>query len=167
LAGELVVGRTLRKRCRRGDYEIRLDTAFDEVVARCAAAPRPDQDGTWITDDMARAYSELHRLGFAHSAEAWRAGELVGGLYGVCLGAVFCGESMFAAAPDASKVAFVTLVAQLQRWGVPLIDCQVATEHLARFGARDWPRARFLAALQDALQVPTRRGRWELDEREQ
>jgi leucyl/phenylalanyl-tRNA--protein transferase len=113
---------------------------------------------------MIEAYTELHRRGVAHSAETWRGGELVGGLYGVSLGAAFFGESMFARASDASKVAFVALVRQLARWGIELVDCQVRTEHLARFGATEWPRDRFLAVLEDALETPTKAGRWRLAE---
>ncbi len=134
------------------------------MIDACAATQRPGQGGTWITPEMIDAYEELHRRGLAHSAEAWCDGELVGGLYGVSLGAAFFGESMFACAPDASKVAFVTLVHQLARWGVELIDCQVHTAHLARFGAAPWPRARFLAALEAALKTPTRLGRWRIEE---
>jgi leucyl/phenylalanyl-tRNA--protein transferase len=163
LAKELYVGRSLAKEIRRAKYEIRLDTAFRAVIEACALVPRPDQDGTWITDEMMDAYVELHRLGFAHSAEAWLDGELVGGLYGVSLGAAFFGESMFANAPDASKVAFVTLVRQLERWGIELIDCQVKTSHLTRFGATEWPRVRFLKALEEALEKPTRKGGWQLE----
>lgn len=163
-AGSLHVGRSLAKTLRRGPYEIRLDTAFREVLQACAEAPRPGQSGTWITDEMMDAYGVLHELGLAHSAEAWSDGELVGGLYGVSLGAAFFGESMFARAPDASKLAFVTLVRQLDRWGIGLIDCQVHTDHLARFGATEWPRARFLPALAASLRLqPTRRGAWHLD----
>ncbi len=103
---------------------------------------------------------QLHGLGLAHSIEAWRGPELVGGLYGVSLGAAFFGESMFAAAPDASKVAFVTLCERLVAWGFHFVDCQVRTEHLARFGAADWPRAQFLDALRVALARPTVRGSW-------
>jgi leucyl/phenylalanyl-tRNA---protein transferase len=162
-AGEIQVGRSLAKTIRRGTYEVRLDTAFRSVVEACAEAPRPGQDGTWIMPEMMDAYTELHRRGVAHSAEAWLDGELAGGLYGVSLGAAFFGESMFARAPDASKVAFVTLVRQLARWGIDLVDCQVHTDHLARFGASEWPRPRFLAALEEALQTPTRAGPWQLD----
>jgi len=162
-SADLVVSRTLRKTLRRGQYRVTLDTAFDRVIRACADAPRPGQQGTWITDDMVRAYRRLHELGYAHSAEAWLDGELAGGLYGVSLGAGFFGESMFARADDASKVAFVTLVEQLGRWGIDLIDCQVHTEHLARFGAVEWPRERFLARLAAALEKPTRSGRWRLD----
>lgn len=144
---DLRVNRSLRKSMRRRPYRLSLDTAFSEVIIRCAEIPRPGQDGTWITHDMIDAYRRLHALGHAHSVEAWAGDALVGGVYGVSIGAMFCGESMFAVAPDASKIAFVALVEQLQRWGYELIDCQVHTEHLARFGAVEWPRQRFLARL--------------------
>lgn len=163
LAPELHVSRSLRRTLARGRFEVRLDTAFDEVVAACAEAPRAGQDGTWITGDMRAAYGELHRLGFAHSAESWLEGRLVGGLYGVSLGAAFFGESMFAREPDASKVAFVTLVRQIAAWGIPLVDCQVHTTHLASLGAYEVSRPRFLAALRRALRRPTRPGPWRLD----
>jgi leucyl/phenylalanyl-tRNA--protein transferase len=163
LADELYVSRSLRKTIRKGLYRLTLDTVFARVIDACARVPRPGQPGTWITRDMREAYVELHRRGLAHSAEAWEGDGLVGGVYGVSLGAAFFGESMFAAAPDASKVAFVALVRQLQRWGIRLIDCQVYTEHLERFGAREWPRADFLAALREALKTPTRRGPWSFD----
>ncbi|RMH42571.1 MAG: leucyl/phenylalanyl-tRNA--protein transferase [Deltaproteobacteria bacterium] len=161
--GALHVPRSLRKRMRRGTYTVTLDTAFDEVIRRCADTPRPGQSGTWITPNMVEAYTELHHLGFAHSAEAWLDGQLAGGLYGVSLGGAFFGESMFAAAPDASKVAFVTLVDQLARWEFDLVDCQVHTDHLARFGATLWPRARYLERLRECLRKPTRRGAWQID----
>ncbi len=154
------VPRSLEKRVRRGDYEIRWDTAFDDVVRACAETPRPNQSGTWIDTDMAVAYGRLHELGYAHSIEAWKDDELVGGLYGVSIGGVFFGESMFAHAPDASKVAFAALISRLVEWEIDLVDCQVRTEHLARFGADDWPRERFLEALQKALEAPTRKGSW-------
>ncbi len=163
-AGEIQVGRSLAKTLRRGTYEVRLDTAFRSVVEACAQAPRPGQDGTWIVPEMIDAYAELHRQGVAHSAEAWQDGELKGGLYGVSLGTAFFGESMFARGPDASKVAFVTLVRQLARWGIDLVDCQVHTDHLERFGASEWPRPRFLAALAEAVKAPTRPGPWRLEE---
>lgn len=159
----LTVGRSLRKTLRKDPYRVTLDRAFSGVMAGCARAPRPGQEGTWISRGFRRAYGELHRLGLAHSVEAWQGRELVGGVYGVSLGAAFFGESMFARAPDASKVAFVRLVEQLARWEMKLIDCQVHTEHLARFGAREWPRARYLRALREALQAPTRRGPWAFD----
>jgi leucyl/phenylalanyl-tRNA--protein transferase len=144
---DLRVGRSLRKVIRRHPYELRLDTAFGQVIRRCAEVPRPGQDGTWITEEMIAAYESLHALGHAHCVEAWSDGELVGGAYGICVGGVFCGESMFALAPDASKVAFVALVRQLELWGVDVIDCQVHTEHLERFGAVHWSRSRFLEEL--------------------
>jgi leucyl/phenylalanyl-tRNA--protein transferase len=163
-ADDLMVGRSLRKAIRRSALRITLDTAFDAVIRACAAVPREGQGGTWITEDMIEAYGRLHELGWAHSAEAWDGGRLVGGLYGVSLGAAFFGESMFALAPDASKIAFVRVVQQLRAWDIPLIDCQVHTDHLERFGATEWSRKRFLARLAVALRSPTRRGRWRFDE---
>lgn len=160
---ELRIGRSLRKRIRKQPYEIRFDTSFREVVERCAEAYRPGQHGTWITDEMVGAYVDLHEAGLAHSAEAYLDGQLVGGLYGVSLGRVFCGESMFATQPDASKIAFVTLIAQLKRWGCQLVDCQVHTDHLARFGAREVPRGVFLEQLSGVVRGPTRQGRWKLE----
>ncbi len=159
-AAELHVSRSLGRTLRRGTFRITFDAAFGRVIDACAAAGRPGQQGTWITAEMRRAYKRLHRLGYAHSAEAWQGDRFAGGLYGVSLGGAFFGESMFAHAPDASKAVFVTLVRRLQLWGITLIDCQVATEHLERFGAREWPRERFLAELAQALELPTRRGSW-------
>ena len=163
LAERLRVPRSLGKTLKKAPYRLTLDTAFAEVIEACASVRRPGQRGTWITPAMKAAYRELHRRGLAHSAEAWRDERLVGGLYGVSLGAAFFGESMFAKASDASKVAFVALVRQLARWDITLIDCQVHTEHLARFGAEEWPRARYLEALAEALRHHTRRGRWTLE----
>lgn len=163
MAGELRVSRSLRKVLRRAPFEITLDGAFPRVLSACAECKRPRQRGTWITAEMRVAYERLHALGFAHSVEAWQGGELVGGLYGVSLGACFFGESMFALRSDASKIAFATLVRQLERWGIDLVDCQVHTQHLARFGAREWPRTRFLESLARRLGHGTRRGRWRLD----
>lgn len=160
---DIHVGRSLEKSIRRGLYEVRLDTAFRQVIRGCSQKDRPNQDGTWITEEMIEGYVALHRRGLAHSIEAWRGDELVGGLYGISLGAAFFGESMFAEAPDASKVAFATLVRQLDRWGFDFVDCQVHTEHLERFGAIEWSRKRFLAALKLALKKPTRIGPWRLD----
>jgi len=160
---ELIVNRSLRKAIRREPYELKLDTAFGEVLRGCAAAPRPGQSGTWLIPEMVTAYERMHELGFAHSAEAWKDGQLVGGLYGVGLGGCFFGESMFARAPDASKIVFTALVRQLAAWGVKLIDCQVHTEHLDRFGAREVPRTEFLALLGEALEESTRRGAWSFD----
>lgn len=160
---ELKINRSLRKNLRRLRYEVRLDTAFRDVIRACAAVSRPDQDGTWINDEMIAGYVALHERGYAHSVEAWSGGELVGGMYGVSLGAAFFGESMFAKASDASKVAFVHLVKQLERWDFHFLDCQVHTDHLDRFGATQWPREVFLAALEDALEAKSRLGKWRFD----
>ncbi len=157
---ELHVSKSLQKLIAKQTFEVRYDTAFAEVIRRCAAVRRPGQRGTWITGEMVRAYERLHETGFAHSAEAWHEGRLVGGLYGVSLGAAFFGESMFTQRPNASKVAFVHLVRQLHAWEFQLVDCQVYTGHLARFGATPWPRARFLDSLANALTAPTRQGPW-------
>jgi leucyl/phenylalanyl-tRNA---protein transferase len=159
---EVHVGRTLRKQLRKSELRISLDEAFTEVIDACAHQPRSGQDGTWITDELRHGYVRLHQLGFAHSVEAWRDDELVGGLYGVSLGGAFFGESMFSRRSGASKVAFVTLCASLVRWGFDFVDCQVHTPHLQSLGATEWRRADFLAALAVALQKPTRRGPWTL-----
>lgn len=159
---KLHISASLGKAILREPYAITLDTAFGEVIEGCAAARSPDEPGTWITAGMIEAYGELHRQGYAHSAEAWKGETLAGGLYGVSLGGMFFGESMFARKPDASKIAFVSLVRQLQRRGIALIDCQVYTQHLARFGAVEWPRKRYLAALAMSLEKPTQRGKWNL-----
>jgi leucyl/phenylalanyl-tRNA---protein transferase len=160
---QLHVPKSLAKLLRQGRFEVKLDTAFAEVIDACATSRRPGQRGTWITRDMRDAYVRLHQLGFAHSAESYLGGTLVGGLYGVSLGSVFFGESMFAQVADASKVAFASLARQLGAWSFSLIDCQQETDHLARFGAEAWPRATFLARLAEGLGDPTRRGRWALD----
>ncbi|TVQ94987.1 MAG: leucyl/phenylalanyl-tRNA--protein transferase [Deltaproteobacteria bacterium] len=161
---ELYVGRSLRKRLRKRPYKITFDRAFDDVIGACAAIPRPGQGGTWITDRMQEAYRALHRAGIAHSVEAWSPdGALVGGLYGVNTGRCFAGESMFAKADDASKISFVHLCLQLQRWGVGLVDCQMHTEHLARFGAREIPRQHFLQLLEGLVEHPPPSLPWRFD----
>jgi leucyl/phenylalanyl-tRNA--protein transferase len=162
-AGDLHVPKRLERTMRRRPFRVTLDTAFGRVIEACARQERPGQEGTWITPQMLEAYTELHRLGWAHSAEAWQGDELAGGLYGVSLGGAFFGESMFALVPDASKIAFVELVRELSRRGIRLIDCQVYTEHLARFGARQWPRGRYLAALARSLRKPPWRGTWSFE----
>jgi leucyl/phenylalanyl-tRNA---protein transferase len=139
---ELHLRRSLRKRLRRHDYEVRVDTAFREVITACSA-PRDEQGGTWISAQMIDAYCALHREGCAHSVETWIDGELAGGLYGVALGRVFFG--------DASKIAFAHLVRQLERWGCGLIDCQMRTDHLASFGAREIPRRVFATRLAELI----------------
>lgn len=154
LPGRLHVSRSLEKVLRRGTYRLSADTAFAEVVEACAHVPRPGQDGTWITEDMQEAYRTLHRLGHAHSVEAWSGDTLVGGFYGVAVGRIFFGESMFARAPDASKAAFARAARALFDAGCMLIDCQVETDHLARFGAVELPRRRFLQLLTAGLSGP-------------
>jgi leucyl/phenylalanyl-tRNA--protein transferase len=160
---DLHVGRSLTKRERARPFDLRMDSAFRAVIEACSKASRPDQDGTWITSEMIDAYVVLHELGFAHSVEAWEGDRLVGGLYGVSLGRSFFGESMFAVAADASKLAFAALVRQLDAWGFDFIDCQVETEHLARFGATNATRREFLEMLARALEGETRRGVWTFD----
>ena len=159
---ELKISRSLRKVLKKRDYEIRADTAFAEVMKGCAA-PRRGQPGTWITPDMMQAYQELHRMGLAHSLETRIGGKLAGGLYGVALGHVFFGESMFARRTDASKIAFVHLVKQLSRWGFGLIDCQMKTAHLASFGAREIPRKQFTRTLEELINYTGIPGKWRLD----
>lgn len=159
----LHVPRSLAKIIRRGDFEVRVDTAFSEVMRQCSLVKRPGQRGSWITRRYMEGLQQLFDTGHAHSVEAWQAGELVGGLYGLSIGQAFFGESMFALRPDASKVAFATFVRQLAAWGVELVDCQQETDHLRRFGADAWPRARFLDALASAVKKPGRVGRWALE----
>ena len=151
---ELHVSRSLRKRMRHGDYQATFDKAFTEVIQGCAG-PRSYADGTWITTPMQDAYIRLHEMGVAHSVEVWQQGQLVGGLYGLAMGELFFGESMFSRATDASKVGFVTLVERLREWGFALIDCQMPTRHLESFGARSIPRAAFAEALAMHLDRPS------------
>ena len=157
------ISRSLAKRLRRGDYAVTMDTDFPAVVERCAA-PRKG-GGTWITPAMRSAYAHLAELGFAHSVETWCEGDLVGGLYGVSLGRMFFGESMFSKRPDASKVALAHLSRQLAAWDFELIDCQIVNDHLASLGARPMPRADFLDRLARNRHVCTRRHRWRFDPR--
>ncbi len=159
----LHISRSLRKTLKQRSLEVRVDTAFTAVIEQCSKVPRPGQDGTWIDAEMLEAYSRLHELGFAHSIEAWQGTELVGGLYGISLGAAFFGESMFSTKSDASKVALVHLVVLLKAWDFDFIDCQVHTPHLERMGAEEWPREQFLQALRRSLEAPTRQGSWTRD----
>jgi leucyl/phenylalanyl-tRNA--protein transferase len=163
LPEELHVGRSLKKAIKRAPFRLTMDEAFAQVVDRCAKVPRPGQGGTWITKDMRAAYLELHRRGIAHSIEAFEDDRLVGGLYGLAIGTVFFGESMFADAPDASKIAFARLVEQLRRWGFTLIDCQVYTEHLERFGARMLELDDFRARLKAGVAQPGHPSPWHFD----
>jgi leucyl/phenylalanyl-tRNA--protein transferase len=157
------VSRSLRKTLRKGLFTVTADTAFASVIAACAA-PRGEDPGTWITPEMNRAYIRLHQLGHAHSIETWHEDKLVGGLYGVAVGRVFYGESMFSIVSDASKVALAALAAQLWRWQFTLIDCQVHTEHLTRMGAVEIPRATFLQLLERYCILPGQDGFWRLDD---
>ncbi|MFV8782688.1 leucyl/phenylalanyl-tRNA--protein transferase [Microbulbifer sp. SA54] len=147
---EVTFSRSLRKTLRQQRYKVTFDQAFSEVMQGCAG-PRADESGTWITDDMHHAYQAMHAAGCAHSVEAWQDGELVGGLYGIAIGRVFFGESMFHRATDASKVAFAHLVAQLRQWGCRLIDCQVSNPHLLSLGAVEIPRAQFETILKQEV----------------
>ncbi len=150
---ELKISRSLAKTLRNKPYEVRFDTCFDAVMEGCAES-RSGQPGTWITAEMREAYQRLHGLGYAHSVETWIDGSLAGGLYGVALGAVFFGESMFSRLRDASKIALVALVGQCKAKEIRLIDCQMHTRHLASLGARDIPRPRFSHLLQELINYP-------------
>ncbi|MBF0357153.1 MAG: leucyl/phenylalanyl-tRNA--protein transferase [Magnetococcales bacterium] len=162
----LHISRSLAKTIRRDRFHVTFDCAFESVVRNCSQAERGDeqQGGTWITDDMLKAYVELHRLGYAHSVEAWLLEDdqpvLAGGAYGVALGRCFFGESMFHCRRDASKVAFVAMVKRLEKLGVELIDCQMKTEHLLKFGAWEIPREQFIKQLHRALTVEKSNDKW-------
>lgn len=159
--GEFRISHSLRKTLHRQPFEVRFDTAFESVMRACAA-PRDGQAGSWIHDDMIAAYCALHALGYAHSVESWQGGQLVGGLYGVAIGRMFYGESMFSRVSDASKVALAHLARQLERWDFGLIDCQMNTPHLASLGAREIPRAAFLARVQELVNCALVT-RWQFD----
>ena len=156
----LVVSRSLRKAIRRAPYRITLDTAFGKVIRACATAPRPGQDGTWITAEMRAAYVALHRLGHAHSVEVRAGDRLVGGIYGVAIGRMFFGESMFSAESGASKAALAALARRLHARGWPLIDAQVENPHLRSLGARRMPRAAFVAEVARLAAWPEPPGLW-------
>ncbi len=156
----LVISKSLGKTLRKNNFLVTFDKAFNKVIAACAE-PRKDLGGTWITDDITQAYIDLHKTGHAHSAEAWQDGELVGGLYGVALGQVFFGESMFHTKTDASKVVFARLVEQLSIWNYQLIDCQVHTSHLASFGAVNCDRIHFEKLLNQYCDVPASELAWQ------
>jgi len=156
------ISRSLRRRLTRGDFTVTMDLAFGDVVAGCAG-PRSGATGTWITPAMQAAYCQLHQLGYAHSVETWLDEQLVGGLYGVGLGRMFYGESMFSRVSDASKFAMVRLAQQLLCWGFVMIDCQVMNPHMASLGAVEMPRREFLALVRDNRQWESRRGPWQFD----
>ena len=155
LPEKLNVSRSLRQTINKGTYTHTMDKDFNGVICMCAKIHAKSKEGTWITPEMQEAYIEMHRRGLAHSVESWEGSKLAGGLYGVAMGGAFFGESMFATASDASKTAFVYLVEKLRQWGYTLIDCQMTTAHLMRFGAEEIPRDEFLLLLQEALREDT------------
>ena len=163
IPASLRIGRSLRKVLNKRDLRVTMDRAFPRVIHACKHIPRPGQDGTWITEEMRQAYIHLHELGHAHSVEVWQDDALVGGLYGVALGGMFAGESMFSTASDASKVALVWLVRQVQVWGFGLVDAQVHTPTLERMGAVEMDRSQYLENLPAILEHPGRTGRWDFD----
>jgi leucyl/phenylalanyl-tRNA--protein transferase len=155
------VSRRLARLIRQRRYRVTVDLAFGQVVAGCAL-PRPRQDTTWITPEMAAAYQTLHQLGYGHSVEVWSGDEVVGGIYGLSLGQMFFGESMFSLVPDASKLALVALCRGLEEWNFKWLDCQVCNPHLERMGAVEISRARFCHGLRANASEPDRRGNWTL-----
>jgi leucyl/phenylalanyl-tRNA--protein transferase len=156
------LSKRLSRKLRQGRFRVTFDRSFASVILACATAPRRDQDGTWITTEMQQAYNRLHDLGYAHSAECWLEGNLVGGIYGVSLGRCFFGESMFSYESDASKAAMAVLVRHLAGWGIQMLDAQVTSRHLISLGAKEWPRKVFLERLSAALKFPTLKGKWEV-----
>jgi leucyl/phenylalanyl-tRNA--protein transferase len=158
---EIKISKTLKKIIKKKTFNVTMDLAFNEVINQCAQARLQNNQGTWLVKDMIDAYCKLHRSGFAHSVEVWQQGELAGGLYGVSLGKCFFGESMFTRVSNASNVGLVKLSYYLNELSFELIDCQVTTEHLIRFGAREIPRILFLDQLKVSLGAPTHRGKWE------
>lgn len=160
--GGLHVSRSLRRSVRRGGYAVTLDQAYGEVMDACAG-PRLKSQGTWLGSDMQRAYYVLHEMGYAHSVELWREGQLIGGLYGIALGRAFFGESMFSRADDASKIALYWLCEQLHAWHFELIDCQISSAHLLTLGAQEIPREEFLQRLVGAASRTGNVGTWQFD----
>ena len=154
------LSRRFRRVLHQSDWIVQADTAFAEVMRACAASPRPGQDGTWITAGMQRAYMELHRLGYAHSVEVFDEEALVGGIYGVAIGQMFFGESMFSGRSGGSKVALAALAGTLAQWGWPLMDAQVENPHLLRMGAEHLPRSAFLESVRELVQRPGDAGGW-------
>lgn len=147
---EFKLSKSLKKILRKGNFEITTDCAFEKVMRACAA-PRSGENGTWIAEEIIAAYCALHNFGYAHSVEVWIGNELAGGLYGVAIGKMFYGESMFSRRTDGSKIAFAHMAKQFERWGIGMLDCQMYTPHLASLGAREIPRAEFIARLQDLI----------------
>jgi leucyl/phenylalanyl-tRNA---protein transferase len=160
LPERLRVSRSLRKILRRQGFQISFDRAFEAVIEGCAA-PRPNAAGTWISPEMQNAYITMHQQGIAHSVESWYDNKLVGGLYGIAIGRVFFGESMFSRRSNASKAAFAVFVQALKEWNYALIDCQIHTDHLAAFGAEEMPRSDFLSLLDRYCERPVSPQAWE------
>ncbi len=156
----LKVATSLRQALKKGNYEVRFDTCFEEVIRHCSGAKRKGQRGTWITKEMVQAYIRLHELGYAHSTEVFMDGRLAGGLYGVSVGMTYSGESMFHLRPEASKIALYHLVERLKEWKVPLIDCQVTNPHLLSLGAEEMPRKEFLKQLVKHREKKGHEGTW-------
>lgn len=157
---ELKVARSMRPYFNQRKFEVTFDQQFETVIRNCAARYRPGQGGTWITKGMIKGYTRLHEMGYAHSVEVLKDGQLVGGLYGIALGRIFFGESMFTEVSNASKFGFITLVRQLEKRGFRLVDCQQETRHLASLGARSIPRKKFLSYLEKNEREPTLKGSW-------
>lgn len=149
--GELKISASMKQVLKKQQFRISMNEAFEDVITGCSGAPRPGQDGTWLNPDMQQAYTELHRLGYAHSVECWLEGELVGGLYGLQLGRTFFGESMFSRVSNASKAAFITFVQRSAAAGLQMVDCQVYTEHLESLGARFVPRDEFVKRVRENM----------------
>jgi leucyl/phenylalanyl-tRNA--protein transferase len=158
--GGIGLSSRFRRALRHSTWQVRADTAFAQVIAACAGTPRPGQEGTWITDAMQRAYLELHRLGHAHSVEVFDRDRLVGGLYGVAIGRMFFGESMYSGESGGSKIALAALAHRLHAWGWPLIDAQVENPHLLSLGAESWPRPEFLAQVAELTGLAGDVGNW-------
>lgn len=156
------LSKSLKQSLKNKGFELRVDTAFERVIHKCAKNPRSDQDGTWITEDIENAYSELHKLGYAHSFEIWQKNQLIGGLYGVSLGRAFFGESMFSEVSDASKAAFYYLTEFAKKHDFHFIDCQLHTDHLASLGANEIPRTQFLREMKTALAYPDLNQSWSI-----
>ncbi len=159
---EFHLSRRLGRELKSGAFSFSADCAFREVITVCATVRTGQGQATWLNPEMIEAYCQLHELGFAHSLECWRDGALAGGLYGIAIGGVFFGESMFSRVTNSSKAALAMLARQLAAWGFSLIDCQMRTEHLLSLGAREVPGPRFFSLLQEAILQPDRRGRWEI-----
>jgi leucyl/phenylalanyl-tRNA--protein transferase len=157
---KLKISTSLRQAIKKGNYEVRFDTCFEEVIGHCARTKRKGQRSTWITNEMVRAYIRLHELGFAHSTEVFMDGELAGGLYGVSIGRTYSGESMFHLRPEESKIALYHLVERLKEWKFPLIDCQVTNPHLLSLGAEEMPRKEFLKLVIREREKPGHKDRW-------